>query len=513
MSKSRTYNSIVNSIFGIGASMVTVTLNFFVRIILVRMLGAEINGLHNLFQSIVSVMALMELGISSAMIIHLYEPIKNHDIELTKGIMSFYRNVYRTIAFLFLGCCIFVDVFLMEHIVTTTIDMTIVRVYFLLFGATFFVNYLTYYKRSILFAEQKNRVSIGVTAACEVVFRSIQIVLLLVFHQYVYFLLVWLAEKAASNIICAKYVNKHHPYLVNNESVLDQNKKLAIFNTVKPLVVNQTANTIRQSSKSILISILLGNVSIVGYYGSYQLVINMIEMVYSQFGGAFTTSFGNLAVENDKVKMAAAFKKASFVMNWIACIMCAGFMVCIHDFIYIAFGKNFVLDFLSVFSLLLNLIFYLFNIPIVSIQNAMGLHKLDAGYMVVQALTSILLAYACGYYWGMPGIFFGLLIPLIIFTTIRKGIIICESALGMGKKDYILFIVKEMVVISLSTLAAFLICEKITMESSIASIFVKAIIAIIVGIVLPGLLSIKTDEFKYTIALVRRISEKKIHKV
>ena len=80
MEKSRTYNSIINSLFGIGASAITVVLNFFVRIILVRQLGAEINGLHNLFQSILSVMSLMELGISTAMIIHLYEPVKNNNI-------------------------------------------------------------------------------------------------------------------------------------------------------------------------------------------------------------------------------------------------------------------------------------------------------------------------------------------------------------------------------------------------------------------------------------------------
>lgn len=59
--RSRTYNSISNSIYGILCSTVTVFLNFFVRIVLVRELGEEINGLHNLFQSITSVMLLMEI--------------------------------------------------------------------------------------------------------------------------------------------------------------------------------------------------------------------------------------------------------------------------------------------------------------------------------------------------------------------------------------------------------------------------------------------------------------------
>lgn len=74
--KSRTYNSISNSIWGMMSALITVVLNFAVRIIIIRALGEEINGLHNLFQNTINVMALMETGISSAMVIHLYEPVK-----------------------------------------------------------------------------------------------------------------------------------------------------------------------------------------------------------------------------------------------------------------------------------------------------------------------------------------------------------------------------------------------------------------------------------------------------
>ena len=121
---------------------------------------------------------------------------------------------------------------------------------------------------------------------------------LLVWHQYITFLIITIIEKLASNFVAIHYINKYHPYL--NDGMLQElpfQKKLAIFNTVKPLMVFQVANTVQNASKGILISILLGNVAIVGYYGNYQLVISMVEMIYAQFGGAFTTSFGNLSVD------------------------------------------------------------------------------------------------------------------------------------------------------------------------------------------------------------------------
>ena len=135
--RSRTYNSISNSIYGILFSAVTVFLNFFVRIVLVRELGEEINGLHNLFQSITSVMLLMEMGISSAMIIHLYAPIKNHDIEEIKGIMGFYKKVYLYLAIAFMTVSILVSIFLINKLVKSSLPLNTVRIYFLLFALSF----------------------------------------------------------------------------------------------------------------------------------------------------------------------------------------------------------------------------------------------------------------------------------------------------------------------------------------------------------------------------------------
>ena len=290
-------------------------------------------------------MLLMELGISSAMIIHLYEPLAQKNEQQVKEIMSFYKKIYIYIAVAFTIVSIIVAFFLLDSIVTTTLSMDKVRLYFLVFAVSFTINYLTYYKRSILFAEQKNRISIGVTALCEIIFRTGQIILIIVYHQYLYFLILVILEKLSSNLICNYYINKHYPYLKVIKGVqLAADKKKAIFDTVKPLFVNQFAGTVQQSSTGIIISILMGSVSVVGYFGNYQLIMMVVQTIYTQFGGAFTTSFGNLSVEKNKERMKVAYYKAAFIMNWMAIFFCSAFLVCASDFIYLVFGKHFVLD-------------------------------------------------------------------------------------------------------------------------------------------------------------------------
>lgn len=510
MSKSRTYNSVVNSIYGIIASGVTVLLNFAVRVILVRELGDEVNGIHNLFQSIANVMILMEMGIGSAMIIHLYEPVSHYNVNLIKGIMAFYRKVYRFIAIVFFIVSFLLTFTLLDNIVSTTLSIKEIRVFFLLFSLSYVVDYLTYYKRSLLYAEQKNRVGSLVSAACEVIFRSVQILLLLVLQQYELFLILLIIEKLVANLWCNHYVNKDFPFLKKNKEELPKEKKIAIFDTVKPLMVNQIAGTTQQASKGILISILLGNVSIVGYFGNYQLIISVAQMVYSQFGGSFTTSFGNLAVERNADSMKQAYLRTSYILNWIACVCCALFLACVDDFIGIVFGTHFIIDHLSVFVLTLDMMIYLLNIPIVSIQNAMGLHKMDANIMIIQAITAITLAYILGRMLGMYGIFLGLLIPMFIFTFIYKGIIIASYALKMTATSYLSYVLGELAKIIVTLGIIYFVYRYIPLHNSLISIVVKAMIAIVISIVTPCIMSYRSPIFNDSISVIMRIIQRKV---
>ena len=73
--------------------------------------------------------------------------------------------------------------------------MKAVHIYFLFFALSFFANYLAYYKRSILYAEQNNRISIMSTTISQVIFRGMAIVSAVLTHEYLYFLLFLIGER------------------------------------------------------------------------------------------------------------------------------------------------------------------------------------------------------------------------------------------------------------------------------------------------------------------------------
>lgn len=503
MVNSRTHNAVNNTLFGVIASGVTVILNLVVRVVIVDYLGDQINGLHSLFLSTISVLSLVQMGFSTAMVIHLYKPVHDSNELLICELLNFYRTIYRKVAWIFLALGVFVCIFLMQHLVTTTINMWLVRGYFILFIFSYFVNYNTYYKRSLLFAEQKNRISIIATMTSEVLFRGVAILLIVFFQQYYLFLLMLICDYGFSNFWCAKYVDKHHPYLKEfGTAHLSNERRKAVFLTIRPLMINQISDTVQKAAQSILISILLGNVAIVGYYGSYQLIASTIQLLMSQLGSAFTSGFGNLNAENDESRLANTFLKFFFIVGFVSIMLCTSVLCCIQNVIMFLFGVNFILNSSSVCLIILILFLTIIGIPVISVQNAMGLHKLDSKLMVIQAISAILLGYAGGLFFGMNGILIGLLLPMIIFTLGCKGYIITHYVFTRDKVYYFknfMYLLLRCAIVGSTTL---FFVSKINIEDILLEAITKGLAGLFMSLIL---LSIVYSNNRYFQTYFRKI--------
>lgn len=501
--KSRTYNSIFNSLVGILGAVLTVVLNFFVRVVLVRTLGEEINGLHSLFHTIINIMGVVELSLSTAMIVHLYAPMRDSNVKELSKILSFYNKIYVILAVGILAVGGIVNIFLGAFI-TTAIPMSSAHLYFFLFTLSISAGYLTYTYRLVLFGAQQNRISSLATLVAEIVFRGTAALMAILFKSYALFLICFIGEKLLGNFICSIYVKRKYKGItcwVKGED----NKELrkTILTTVKPLFVTRVADIVQNSSQSILISILLGNIAIVGYYGNYTLVTGAVGLLFSQLGAAFTSSFGNLAIDKDKPKMYEAFRKTDFIMVSIAIVICSGFIACIQDFIALAFGPQFLLGNASVIILMLTMLITLVNIPAISIQNATGRHDADVAIMIIQAICSVACGFIGGFFFDMEGLLLGMLIPMFAFTTLGKNIIIQKKLFDKNclvvLNHLSVVLLKSAVVISAVALAT----NFINTGSLLLNILVKGVVAVFVSVLALIITSFKSKYFKGTVLLFK----------
>lgn len=501
--KSRTYNSIFNSLVGMVGAVLTVALNFLVRIALVRALGEEINGLHSLFHTIINIMGVVELSLSTAMIVHLYGPVQDSNLKELSKILSFYNKIYLLLAGGILVVGGVLNLFL-GAFVNTQIPMSSAHFYFFLFTLSISAGYLTYTYRLILFGAQANRISSLATLVAEILFRGAAAVVAILFKSYALFLLCFVGEKLFSNLICSIYVKRKYRGVtcwVRGED----NKELrsTIMATVKPLFVSRVADIVQNSSQSILISLLLGSIAIVGYYGNYTLVTGAVALLFSQLGAAFTSSFGNLAINQDKVKMYDAFRKTDFIMVSIAIVICSGFMACIQDFIALVFGPRFLLGDVSVFILMATMLITLINIPAVSVQNATGRHDTDVKLMIIQAVCSVVGGFVGGYFFSMEGILLGMLIPLFAFTTVGKNVIIQKRLFDKSSTEILRHLATTLLKSGTIIVAVVFATMLLNTDSLLLNILLKGIVAVLISATMLVVMSFRNKYFKSIVDLMK----------
>ena len=125
----------VSAIKNINSTLIVYGLNmvlqFIIRFVLLYYLSIEYLGLNGLFDNILTVLSLTELGIGPAIIFSLYSPLANHDLETAKSIMRIFKKAYIYIGtlILFLGLCISPFV---QHLIKVPPNIAYLNIFFLL---------------------------------------------------------------------------------------------------------------------------------------------------------------------------------------------------------------------------------------------------------------------------------------------------------------------------------------------------------------------------------------------
>ena len=127
----RTKNSIKNTIVSFSSNLLTIVIGLIAQGIFIKILGSEYLGINGLFSNIISMLGIVELGVGSAIIYHLYKTIAEENIKKVKALMNFYKKCYTIIALIILTIGLMITPYLNLFIEEVTIDINISLVYIL----------------------------------------------------------------------------------------------------------------------------------------------------------------------------------------------------------------------------------------------------------------------------------------------------------------------------------------------------------------------------------------------
>ena len=178
----RKKKSLLNIISSLGSYFISSIFTLITQAFIVKILGIEYSGINGLFTNVITMLSVAELGIGETIIFKLYEPIAKNDKDKIKSWMDFYKVCYRyvAIAVIIIGLLIIPLVPIMVGKVS--INENIIILYLIALADCIF-SYVMTYKRSLLYADQKNYVIMNVHMGYMAFMNITQIIVLLLFKN------------------------------------------------------------------------------------------------------------------------------------------------------------------------------------------------------------------------------------------------------------------------------------------------------------------------------------------
>ena len=500
----RTVNSIRNIIYSVSGQFISILINFISRSIFIKILGEYFLGLNGLFINIISVLSLAEMGIGSAIIYGLYEPLAKDDKDKVRKLIKFYKKAYRNIGIVvfFLGIIIvpFLNFIVKDK---SGLKGNGIEIIFILFLINTVITYFYSYKRTLLIADQKSYIDNIYKYLYFTILNVIQIIILVITKNYLLYLIVQILVSFFENYSISKKIDKIYPWIKEEEEELEISEKNKLIKNVKALLLHKIGGTLVLSTDNIIISSFVGIIW-VGLYSNYLLVVNAINSIIGQIFIALTGSVGNLTNSETKEKAYEIYKVIYLVNYWIISVCSICIFININDFINIWIGKEYLLSTNVVLIICIN--FYITGMrKAVSIyKDTYGLFYQDRYKAIVEGILNIVISMAFSIKFGIIGVLLGTLISSILTCFWIEPYVLFKYGFGIKLGEYMKkYIINLLIAIMIGVLI-YKICSLVIVDSWF-KLILKAIISFVLANLSLVLINLKKKEFKYLYNMLFKI--------
>ncbi len=495
MTESRTKNSIRNVKTGFIVQLVNKIMAFIVRTIFIHCLNTEYLGVNGLFTNILTMLSFAELGIGTAIIYNMYKPVAKNDIEKIKSLMNLYKKSYTIIGIIIfvIGLCLipFLDV-LVKDVPNIKESITLIYLLFLINTSS---SYFFVYKKSIIFAHQKQSIINNIDSIFYLIKSIIEIIILLITKNYILFLLIQIISTFIENVVISIKADKMYKYLKQKDvKPLEKKEKQNLFKNVKSLFIYQLGGIIMTGTDNILISALV-NVATVGLCSNYVLIISSVKSIITSALGGVTASIGNLNASASKEKKEEIFYLMTFINYMVYSFAAIAFVVLLNPFIKLWLGENYVLN--ISFSIALALTFYIDGLrtPGYTYRTTLGLFEKGKITPYIGAITNIFFSIVLCKIFGAVGIFIATSVSTLLSYSWIDPYLIHKYEFKTPVKKYFKKYTIYSILLIINTTITIILTNYININL-IVDLIIKGIIVITIPNTINIITLHKTKEFK-----------------
>ncbi len=486
-------------------------LNFATRTVFLWCLSEQYAGIGGVFNSLVSVLSLAELGIGSSIVFAMYKPAANNDVEKMKTLMDFYRRAYRMVGCLF----VVVGLGLMPTLPYLAKDMSIpvdLRIVYLFYIATTSFSYWFYaYRASILIPMQKDYLLTGLRVGLAVFGAVARIAVLLLLRRtpeisyYVYSSL-GLIEAVVTNLLVKRLTDREYPFL-NDRNILPlpKEERKGILKNVVGMTTNRLCQVLNDGIDTVVIASLV-SLGVSGIYSNYLTLKNTVgKMMYMVFS-SMTASIGNFCAVESRERKLEFLYVLDFLCFWLYgfCSICLYCLVnpfilniWLHD-------SKWLISKGSVFLLVFNFLIEGLASAMVKYRDVHGLFwRTRHRYIlssVCNAALSLLLTGPLN--MGITGALLGTTISLVIMLSFDPVIVYSEVFEKSAGEYYRQYFVNLAIVLATGFVTS-QICD--LFPWTVAGFGLRLCVCLVLPNALWLLIFHKSSRFRYCIDTMKRI--------
>lgn len=495
----RTEKSIRNVKFALLAQIVTIVLNFVTRTCLIRFLGIESVALNGLFTQVITAISLAEMGVGTAIVYNLYQPLAEEDHEKVSQLMNLFRTAYWIIAAATLIIGIALIPWLPRLITDISFDMSYIRIVYLMFIFQSAVSYLFSYKITLLNADQNGYIYTRIYTSFKLVGTVLILIILAISRNYLVFLGANILLTIVTDLYASHVVQKKYSYL-DKKAKLPKNERSQIFSNIRNLFMQQFAGRVVDSTDNILISSLISTI-LVGLYSNYMVVIGVFKALCDRLMAAAAPSMGNLFVTDDTDGKERNLYRLTFIFYIFASVACVGTYSCIQSFVKLWLGEKYLLEMPVVLVLCL---LYFVAIIFEPLKNAMyltGYFDIGRNISFVSAMTNLIVSVILGRKIGLVGIFIGTMSTYVI-EIVTKTYYLFRRYLKRSAKQYVFLWVK-MLLVFLAELAAIRFISSRFVLPALPDFLVMGVLSILLTVIAVSVVFFRTDLYSYVLWLLK----------
>lgn len=519
--ESRSKNSIKNASSEIVVRLLTAGSKFILRTVFIYTLGIQYNGVAGLFNDILFMFSLAELGINRAIAFALYKPLANKDEDAIARIMKFYKVVYRIIAGVIMLAGILMLPFL-QYLVKDVPDIKeSIHLIFILFVIQSASSYLFIYKATLLEANQQKRIVSYVNIVATIVQVVCESLILIVFREYLLYLVFSIVCTLAKNIVISYLAERQFPVLRKKAvGPLTKEEAKQIKADIGATAIYNVSNVAVQTTDTIVTAAFFPT-TIVGILSNYRLITNTLNTLISQISASCVPSIGNLAVTATKERLHKLHNQLSFIMFMIGNFVSATLITILNPFIeHIWLDEQYLFIMPTVIVIVFNLYLCVMQYPNTAYRNSNGLfvqgRVRPAVMAVINVVLSITLAIVFSKYgaqWGVFGILLATPASRLLTETWFDPYVVYKYVFKTKMNKYLLTRLLYFIVTVLSCFATFFVVQWVVNTLSITDVYLSFAIGVLCSCVVPNaimlVLFFRTTVFKESVSMVISALRKK----